>query len=105
MRQIYSIGVIIVGMLTRELRRQAIFGHMPVPWCIMWIVEHDKQAFYDSITHHRERRAWKWKELGHSPHSPGLPSVPHATAELRTCPDDLVVCVLQLAALTIHQNP
>ena len=68
MRQIYSIGVIIVGMLTRELRRQAIFGHMPVPWCIMWIVEHDKQAFYDSIrlaiTHHRERRAWKCEVEG-----------------------------------------
>ena len=45
MRQIYSIGVIIVGMLTRELRRQAIFGHMPVPWCIMWIVEQINKLF------------------------------------------------------------
>ena len=66
MRQIYSIGVIIVGILTRELRRQAIFGHMPVPWCIMcglWKTI-NKQAFYDSITHHRERRAWKCEVEG-----------------------------------------
>ena len=52
-------SVIIVGMLTRELRRRAIFGHMPVPW-IMHHVEHE----YYSITHHRDRRAWKCEVEG-----------------------------------------
>ena len=84
MRQIYSIGVIIVGMLTRELRRQAIFGHMPVPWCIMcglWKTINKLFMIRSHTTASDARGSAKWKELGHSPHSPGLPSVPHATAD------------------------